>query len=118
VPPVGEVVRRQPSLLAAVLLCIQISGRDPKQLYLDLEIDKGHWSRITAGQAHFPLDKLERLMDLCANDVPLEWLAWRRGKGLHLLESTQQRLMREKDDRIAELEQKLAWTRELVAAPR
>lgn len=109
-----EVVTAQRSMLAAVLTCISVSGRDTKAIYLDLEIDKGHWSRIMDGKAHFPIDKLEQLMDLCGNDIPLQWLAWRRGKGLHLLESEQQRLMRQKDEEIAELRKKNEWLTDLV----
>lgn len=109
-----EVITAQRSMIQAVMTCISVSGRDAKAIYIDLEIDKGHWSRIMDGKAHFPIDKLERLMDLCGNDIPLQWLAWRRGKGLHPLESEQQRLMREKDERIAELEKKNEWLAELV----
>ena len=109
-----DVIRRQPSFMAAVDLCITAAGKEPKQAYMELEIDKGQWSRIRAGQSHFPHDKLERLMDLMGNDIPLAWLAHRRGKGLHLLESEQQRLLREKDNRIAELEKQVEWTAGLV----
>lgn len=111
IPP--DMVQQQQSLLDAILLCIQASGKEAKSLYLDLSIDKGHWSRIMAGKAHFPIDELEDLMQLCGNDIPLQWLAWRRGMGLHLLESEQQRLMREKDEQIRELQQQLKWATDL-----
>jgi hypothetical protein len=109
-----EVITAQRTMLNAVMTRISVSGRDAKAIYIDLEIDKGHWSRIMDAKAHFPIDKLERLMDLCGNDIPLQWLAWRRGKGLHLLESEQQRLIRQKDDQIAHLNQKVEWLTELV----
>lgn len=109
-----EVITAQRTMLNAVMTCISVSGRDAKAIYIDLEIDKGHWSRIMDAKAHFPIDKLERLMDLCGNDIPLQWMAWRRGKGLHLLESEQQRLIRQKDDQIAHLNQKVEWLTELV----
>lgn len=113
-PVTSAIVQRQKTLFDAIMLCLTVSGKDRKAVYFDLAIDKGHWSRILDGKAHFPIDKLERLMDLCGNDIPLQWLAWRRCKGLHPLESENQRIMRDKDARIAELEQKLEWTRELV----
>lgn len=110
----GVVLKGITTMSGALDLCIRSSGRDPKMLYLDLAIDKGHWSRMLSGQAHFPHDKLEALMDLCGNDIPLQWLAWRRGKGLHLLESEQQRLMREKDDQNRALQQKVDLLMEIV----
>lgn len=99
-----EVVRRLPGMMDAISLCITVAGRVPKEAYLELGIDKGHWSKILSGQNGFPCEKLEQLCDVMGNDIPLQWLAGRRGKGLHLLESEQQRQLRERDDRIRLLE--------------
>lgn len=74
------IVIAQPSLLAAIKLCITLGGfSTDKQLYMDLDIDAGHWSRILRGDAHFPLDALAKLMDLCGNEAPLIWLVHCRG---------------------------------------
>jgi hypothetical protein len=67
-------VVRQKSLNAAIVLCVQSSGLDRKQVYTALEIDPATWSRIESGQAYFPVNKLTQLMDLCANEAPLMWL--------------------------------------------
>lgn len=73
-------VTTQPSLLAAIKLCITLGGfSNDKQLYMDLDIDPGHWSRILRGDAHFPLDALPKLMDACGNEAPLIWLNYNRG---------------------------------------
>src|SRR5690348_18445307 len=49
----------QPSFLGAIKLCISLAGFDAdKQVYRELDIDAGHWSRILRGEAHFPVDKL------------------------------------------------------------
>lgn len=121
--PLGEpvspaVVQSLSSLLAAVNLCIQAAGREPKAAYIELGIEKSHWSRIQGGTVHFPADKLLDLMDAMGNDIPLQWLAFRRGKGLHLLESEQQRIMRQKDERIAEIESENRLMRELLQGAR
>lgn len=108
------VVWRQPDLLQAINLCITAAGKCPKQAYMELEIDKSHWSRIQSGQVHFPADKLDQLMDAMGNDIPLQWLAHRRGKGLHLLESEQQRIMRVKDEENAKLRQENELMRDLL----
>lgn len=70
----------QPSLLAAIKLCISLGGFEAdKQVYSALDIDASHWTRIHRGEAHFPVDKLTALMDLCGNEAPLIWLTHSRG---------------------------------------
>lgn len=70
----------QPTLLAAVKLAISVAGfESDKEVYGALGIDAGHWSRIHRGEAHFPIDKLSALMDLCGNEAPLLWLTHNRG---------------------------------------
>jgi len=69
------IVTAQPSMLAAIKLCISAGGFDAgKEVYAELGIDAGHWSRVLRGEAHFPVNKLTALMDLCGNDAPLQWL--------------------------------------------
>lgn len=75
-----QLIRKQPSLIKAITLCIQYGGFEyDKQVYPELEIDAGHWTRIMNGSAHFPVNKLEKLMDMCGNEIPLIWLADHRG---------------------------------------
>lgn len=93
-----EVVAAQPNLTAAINLCISASGLEDKEIYIPLKIDKGHWTRIRQGNAHFPVDQMEALMLLCGNDVPLRWIARRRGFDLKARED-------HKDKKLRELEQ-------------
>lgn len=96
------VIQRQPSLLAAIKLCVQYGGfAYEKEVYQSLDIDAGNWSRMMNGSAAFPPDKLIPLMDLCGNEAPLQWLAFRRGYRLDPLQDV-------KDKRIADLEAELA----------
>lgn len=90
-PIAEEVVFAQPTFTAAIKLAANVSGLEEKQIYRDLEIDAGHWTRILNGDAHFPVDKLLAFMDLVGNETPLQWLAHRRGKGLVLLLSEAER---------------------------
>ncbi|HEY6021835.1 MAG TPA: hypothetical protein VIY48_18820, partial [Candidatus Paceibacterota bacterium] len=62
-----EMVTKQRTLAQAIALCVQMSGLEEKEVYLPLEIDAGHWTRIMKGDAHFPVNKLSDLMDLCGN---------------------------------------------------
>jgi hypothetical protein len=102
------VVIAQPTLLGAIKLCISVAGFEAdKQVYGELGIDAGHWSRITRGEAHFPVDKLPALMDLCGNEAPLIWLAHARGydpTSLRKRETDIERENRELRDRVASLE--------------
>lgn len=75
-----KLIKQQGSLLSAIKLCISMAGFDSdKEVYLPLGIDAGHWSRICKGEAHFPIDKLSALMDLCGNEAPMLWLIEVRG---------------------------------------
>lgn len=109
-----DVIFKRKDLLGAINLCIEVSGLDDKELHLTLGIDAGQWSRIRKGDAHFPPNKLNDLMNLCGNDVPLVWLATSRGKGLHQLESETQRQLRLERERADKLEEQNRLLRELV----
>lgn len=99
------IVLAQPSMLGAIKLCISLAGfQADKQVYDALHIDAGHWSRITRGEAHFPVDKLTELMDLCGNEAPLIWLTHARGyepASLRKRETETERRLREAEERIA-----------------
>lgn len=59
----------------AVLLCIHLSKLPHEYLSKALGIDKGHWSRIVQGRAHFPTKKRIALMRLCGNYAPIQFEA-------------------------------------------
>lgn len=110
-PDVEEVstssIAKRPTLLSAINYCIEVSALDDKEIALALGIDAGHFSNIRKGKAgcHFPTNKLNDLMTLCGNEIPLLWQALRRGKGVHMLEGEaerQLRLERERNDRLAD----------------
>lgn len=109
-----DLVLKQPSLAAAIALCAQLSGLEEKEVYLPLGIDAGNWSRMKRGEAHFPVNKLNYLMDLCGNEAPLTWLANSRGYGLVLLKSEAERRAEAAELRAQEAEKKLAWAMEFM----
>lgn len=88
--------------LEAIQLCVQLSGLSNERISSELGIDKGHFTRMMQGRAHFPDAKSTDLMQLCGNYAPLQFEAW--ACGFELQE-------RAKDTRIAELEQELAKLR-------
>jgi hypothetical protein len=68
------------TLLQAIHLCIQLSRYKHYAICDKLGIDRGHWTRMMQGAAHFPTNKLAALMQLCGNYAPLQWLAKATGQ--------------------------------------
>jgi predicted XRE-type DNA-binding protein len=111
VQPVDDsVIRIQPNFLQAIRLAIQSSGLEDKQIYSPLGIDKATWSKILDGQFSFPTNKYEQLFDLIKNEIPLVWLAFRRGYILMPLRDAKDRRIVELEAEIADLKAKdAAW---------
>lgn len=111
-----EQIARKPTLLAAINLCIDESGLDDNEIRLTLGIDAGHWSNIRKGKAgcHFPTNKIDDLQTLCGNEIPLIWQALKRGKGLHLLETEAERMLREERELRLAAENKVRETEKQV----
>ena len=95
-----DLIRSQPTFTAAIALAQIVAGLDDKQLYGPLGVDHAQWSRIRGGSANFPPNKLVDFMSLVGNNIPLQWLAFKRGFDLRPLRSDLER-------RVAELELKL-----------
>lgn len=109
-----DLVVRQPTLARAIALCVQLSGLQDKEVHLALEIDAGHWSRISKGDAHFPTNKLGDLMDICGNEAPLMWLANSRGYGLVVLQTEAERRADAAEKKLAEEREKVRWLTDLL----
>jgi len=109
-----ETIMRRKDFLGAINLCIELSGLDDKEIYLELQIDAAQWSRIRKGDAHFPPNKLQSLMTVCGNQVPLIWLARSYGYQLVQIETETQRLLREEQAARAKAEEENRLLRELI----
>lgn len=68
--------------LDAIRLCVQLSSLSNEVIAEQLGIDKGHFSRIMQGKAHFPDAKSVELMMLCGNYAPLQFEAMACGFNL------------------------------------
>lgn len=100
---------------AAIALTIQLSGLDEKEVYIPLGIDAGHWTRIMKGEAHFPVNKLNDLCDLCGNEAALIWWAWSRKKGLHILQTEAEREIERLRLELAKERERRLWAEDLHA---
>lgn len=95
-----SVIIKQQSLMGAISLCITESGLDDKEVYIPLDIDAGHWTCIRKGTKHFPVNKLTQLMDECGNEIPLLWLAYRRGyECTPMISSIEQELLKAREEK-------------------
>lgn len=106
-PVSPKVVFNCRTMLDAIKLSIQVACLEPKEIYVPLEFDKGHWSKIMSGENGFPVTKLLALMDLTGNDIPLQWLAGKRGFGLVMLESEAERQIRIRDERLKKKDEQI-----------
>lgn len=91
-----EVIRKS-SLGAAISLCAEAAGLEPKAIQADLKLDKAQWSRWESGQEGIVWPKLRAVMDRCGNDAPLLWMLHDRGYDLASLrkqESETERALR------------------------
>lgn len=117
-PPMRELdvgmVTQQPTLTGAIMLCVHISGLDDRDLAKALAIDPAQWSRIKSGQAHFPQERMNRLMDICGNEAPLIWLASRRGYNLQAKLSLMEQKLAAERSRADKLEEQNKLLRELM----
>lgn len=83
-------VSRCKDLRAAIRLCIETSGLQIKEVAFDLNINKDHLSRMINSSddpRHFPPERLNDLMDICGNEIPLRWMSLSRNYGLYRLKS-------------------------------
>ena len=110
----ADLIEKQKSLSAAIALCIQLSGLEEKEVYMTLGIDAGHWTRIMKGDAHFPVNKLDVLMDLCGNEAPLQWQAKKRGYALVMIKTEAERRAEEAEERLRAAEAENKLMRELL----
>jgi hypothetical protein len=109
-----EMITARKSLLGALNLCMDASGLDDKEISASLDIDAGHFANIRKGKGHFPPDKINPLMDLCGNEVPLTWLSMNRGYVLVQIESETQRLLRIEREKLKEAERENELLKKLL----
>lgn len=105
-----------PSLSRACFRCIDESGLQDKTIGLELEIEQGVLSRARTDQANFPPNKIDALMDLCGNEIPLRWQALKRGYGLVRLKGHLEAELEAANQRNAELELKVRHYEEFLRA--
>lgn len=83
------IVGKCPTLKHAIVFCADLSQIPYQDLAFQLDMEYKHFTRCmnVNDDRHFPPDKFNDLMDVAGNEVPLRWLALKRGYGLHRLKT-------------------------------
>lgn len=103
----AQIIEEIPTLTEALRYSVRLSGLSDKLVYLELGIDPSKWSRIMSGQVDFPHEKFIQFMAITRTDIPLQWLAKKRGYELKVSQITlKEQLQKEKMEK-EELQKKL-----------
>jgi plasmid maintenance system antidote protein VapI len=109
---------RERTLGGAIELCAKVGGYAyDKELSGPLGFDKGQLSRWQSNQEGIIWDKLIRLMDFCGNHAPVLWMLYQLGYDLNSLrkrESELEKQVRERDEKIVQLETRLSHFEDFV----
>lgn len=83
-----QLIEGIPTMTEAIERGLLLGGLTPKEAAFLLQIDYGHFVRMMRphDNRHFPPDLIARAMEIAGNDLPLDWLAWRRGRATYPLE--------------------------------
>lgn len=87
----AEMIRRQKTAAAALTLACTSSGLEDKEIYGEVGIDAGYFTRIKKGEATLQADLLQTFCDTVGNRVYLEWLAYQVGCTLVEIKSEAER---------------------------
>ena len=112
--PPDDVVASYPSRTDAMLRAIEWAGLSDGEVADTLKIDRGQWSRIKSGSAHFPTEKYKQFHEICGNTVLLRYDAISLGHGIHPLETEVERRLREEQGLRTTAENKLAYCLEII----
>lgn len=110
-----ELIRRQKSAAAAFSLACQSSGLEDKEVFGELDIDAGYFSRIKAGTATLQADKQALFCQIVANRIYPEWLAYQLGCTLTLIKSEAERQADEMREQLAESERENRLMKQILA---
>jgi hypothetical protein len=110
---IEELVRSIPDAQEAISVSVRMSKKQHKQFYSELDYDDSLWSRILKGKAHFDLNKIGHFTEIAGNPILLAKLAYDCGYELRVIPKTLEDQLRQRDERIKELETALKVLQEI-----
>lgn len=109
-----EIVRAQKTSGAAFSLACQASGLEDKEIYMACGLDAGYFSRIKKGDATLQGDVVELFCSVVGNTIYPEWIAYRVGCTLVMMQTEAERRAAVAEARADEAEKKLAWAMQVM----
>lgn len=104
-----ELVRSRKTQGQAFTLACDYSGKEDKELALELGIDAGTWSRLKSGTNTLSGDRMQEFCRAVGNTALPEWVACQIGCTLVVIKTEAERRAEIAEARALEAEQKLAW---------
>lgn len=114
----AEMIYAKKTQGAAFTLACDASGREDKEIYLDLGIDAGTFSRMKDGKNTLSNDRMRDFCDAVGNSILPQWIAYQIGCGLVVLKSEAERRAEAAEARAEEAEKKLEWAMQMYAQAR
>lgn len=111
---IAELARNQKSWTQAIKTAMRLGNVSDKEIYIELDIDKGYFSRILSGDANLQNDKIPQFCEIVGNDLLLHWLAYQRGYELRILPKTLEEKLSAKEKEVEELKEKLSYVESLL----
>jgi hypothetical protein len=106
-----EMVRALKSPGQALDLAIRAAGKERKEVYLELSIDAGTFSKVLDDKASFPDEKLTQLCRYLGNRIFAEWQAWQVGCMLVVVRDVVHEELDEAHRRLAERDAEISYLR-------
>lgn len=96
------VLGNKPTLHAAIILGIEVSGLQDDQIASFMGITPGNFSKYRSGKYNWPTNDLPSLCEFLGNKIPLRWWALRTGDELVPRKSTLEQQLEEARAALAE----------------
>lgn len=110
-----ELVYAQKSAEAALDLAVKVSGLDQKEVYIPLDIEKAHWSRMLSGDAYFPPNKIRHFCEIVGNRIYLDWQAHQVGCAIVELKTEAERRAEAAEQALADERNTNRLLKEIIA---
>lgn len=109
-----ELARSQKTWVQAIKTAMRLGNASDKEIYIELDIDKGYFSRILNGDANLPNEKIPQFCEIVGNDLLLHWLAYQRGYELRILPKTLEEKVEALSKENEELKSRLSYAESLL----
>jgi len=109
-----ELVQRQKTAAAAFCLACQSSGLEDKEIYGEMGLDAGYFTRMKKGEATLQADQIEKFCIVVGNRIYPAWVAYQVGCALVEIKTEAERRAEALAARLSESENENRLLRSLL----